>query len=592
MAYNKLQVKDLAYGTVLSDTSSSVKIAGDLHYSLPTDATSNGNFYLTIDDEILLVTDVATDVSGHYDFDVNRAQEGTSYVTHIAGNKAYLNVIAKNINNIQDYISLIDTSSNIDLNSMEAAVALNTAKVTNATHSGEMTGATTLTADPTLISNKTGVTPVAGDYLLLWDNADSLLKKADATNFLGGGGGGDVTGPASSLLNSIAIFDSTTGKNIADSLITIDTTGNIINSTGGIKVETASNYITSNVLTSGTSVSWDLTAKPISKITLAHNVGTFTLSNIQLNINNLLIVTQDASTEYTITFPGNVTWAGGYAPTFPLSSVTYISLVSPDGTGLFGQYTNNVNTIAGNVYSDATSFGIGKIAICDSSSDNYIDFSPVTIDTLGNISSIININGVSFSTLVGDVATNSAKVTNQTHSGDVTGATGLTIVPSAISGKTGVTAVAGDYVMLWDATDSLLKKADVTDFISPITASSTTTLTNKTNVPRMTTLTSGTSIGWNSGNADIFRINLGHNAMLIADTSGSPADGTVVEFLIKQTGSFTFTFDTTSATKPFRYGTDMTGFTADTSGKTSAVIAQYDNTGGYWMLLSSAKGYS
>jgi len=590
MAYNKLQVKDLAYGTVLSDTSSSVKIAGDLHYSLPTDATSNGNFYLTIDDEILLVTDVATDVSGHYDFDVNRAQEGTSYVTHIAGNKAYLNVIAKNINNIQDYISLIDTSSNIDLNSMEAAVALNTAKVTNATHSGEMTGATTLTADPTLISNKTGVTPVAGDYLLLWDNSDSLLKKVDATNFLGAGGGGDVTGPASSLLNSIAIFDSTTGKHIDDSLITIDTSSNIINSTGGIKVETASNYITSNVLTSGTSVSWDLTAKPISKITLAHNVGTFTLSNILLNINNLLIVTQDASTEYTITFPGNVTWAGGYAPTFPLSSITYISLFSPDGTGLFGQYTNNVNTIAGNVYSDATSFGLGKIAYCDSTSSNYIDYSAATIDYLGNLSSVLNINGVSFSTLVGDVATNSAKVTNQTHTGDVTGATGLTIVPAAISGKTGVTPVAGDYVMLWDASDSLIKKADVTNFISAVTATSTTTFTNKKNTARLSTLTSGSSVAWDSDDADIFRLNLAHNAIIASDVSGSPTDGQMAEFVVYQTGSFTLGLDTTG-TKPFKFGTDTTSISADTSGNTTCILAQYDTSGSRWNVLSQVKGY-
>jgi hypothetical protein len=591
MAYSKLQLKDLAYGTLIEDTSSSIKIAGDLHYSLPTDATSNGNFYITVDDEVLLVTDVATDVSGHYDYDVVRAQEGTSYVTHISGNKVYLNVIAKNINNIQDYISLIDTTSNIDLNSMEAAVALNTAKVTNATHSGEMTGATTLTADPTLISNKTGVTPVAGDYVLLWDNTDSLLKKADVTSFLGAGGGGDVTGPASALLNSIAIFDSSTGKHIDDSLITIDTSSNIINTVGGLKVETAAKYITSNTLTSGTSVSWDLTAKPISKITLAHNVGTFTLSNIQLNINNLLIVTQDASTAYTITFPGNVTWAGGYAPTFPLSSVTYISLYSPDGTGLFGQYTNNVNTIAGNVYSDATSFGVGKIAICDSTSDNYIDFSPVTIDTLGNISSVVNINGVSFSTLVGDVATNSAKVTNQTHSGDVTGATGLTIVPAAISGKTSATLDSGDYILMLDASDSTLKKALIDTVINTVTPTNTVSLTNKRNIPRVSTLTSAATVNWDSSSSDIYRISQAHNILLAADT-GTPNDGEVREFLIKQTGSYTLTLDTTSASKAFIFGSDTTSVASDVSGKTTAILTQYDSSSSKWMVLSQIKGYT
>jgi len=423
--------------------------------------------------------------------------------------------------------------------------------------------------------------------------SDSLLKKADATNFLGGGsGGGDVTGPASSLLNSIAIFDSTTGKNIDDSLITIDTSSNIINTVGGLKVETAAKYITSNVLTSGTSVSWDLTAKPISKITLAHNVGTFTLSNIQLNINNLLIVTQDASTEYTITFPGNVTWAGGYAPTFPLSSVTYISLFSPDGTGLFGQYTNNVNTIAGNVYSDSTSIGLGKIAYCDSSSSNYIDYSAATIDYLGNLSSVLNINGVSFSTLVGDVATNSAKVTNQTHSGDATGATALTIVPAAISGKTGVTPVAGDYVMLWDASDSLLKKADVTNFISAVTASSTTTFTNKRNTARVSTLTDTTSIAINTDNMDCGKVTLAGNRTLAVPT-GSPTDCQMLQLQVGQdaTGSRTLTFIDTTSAGGWRVNADMTGIVLSTAAnKKDLLLFEYlsDNTG--WNYLSIVKG--
>jgi hypothetical protein len=287
-----------------------------------------------------------------------------------------------------------------------------------------------------------------------------------------------------------------------------------------------------------------------------------------------------------------VTWAGGYAPTFPLSSVTYISLYSPDSTGLFGQYTNNVNTIAGNVYSDATSFGVGKIAICDSTSDNYIDFSPVTIDTLGNISSVVNINGVSFSTLVGDVATNSEKVTNQTHSGDATGATGLTIVPAAISGKTGVTAVAGDYVLLWDATDSLLKKADVTDFISPITATSTTTFTNKRITSRVQSISDSTSIIFNSDSYDCGKVTLGGNRTL-GIPSGTPTDFQLFELEVVQdaTGSRTLTFIDTTSAGSFRYNADNTGLTLSTAAnKKDFLLFQYisDVTG--WNFLSICKG--
>lgn len=60
---------------------------------------------------------------------------------------------------------------------------------TKEVHIGEVTGSKTLTADPTIISNKTTVTPVATDMLLLWDATDSQLKKVDAADFLGGGSG-------------------------------------------------------------------------------------------------------------------------------------------------------------------------------------------------------------------------------------------------------------------------------------------------------------------------------------------------------------------------------------------------------------------
>ena len=76
-----------------------------------------------------------------------------------------------------------------------------------------------------------------------------------------------------------------------------------------------------------------------------------------------------------------------------------------------------------------------------------------------------------FSTAVAataSVTANTAKVTNATHTGDVTGATALTIAPTAISGKTLATAAGADHVLIFDATDSLLKKALVSDFNSGV----------------------------------------------------------------------------------------------------------------------------
>ena len=62
------------------------------------------------------------------------------------------------------------------------------------------------------------------------------------------------------------------------------------------------------------------------------------------------------------------------------------------------------------------------------------------------------------------VAANTAKVTNATHTGDVTGSTELTLDSSAVTGQTLVTADALDHVLIADASDTgALKKALVSD---------------------------------------------------------------------------------------------------------------------------------
>ena len=61
------------------------------------------------------------------------------------------------------------------------------------------------------------------------------------------------------------------------------------------------------------------------------------------------------------------------------------------------------------------------------------------------------------------IAANTAKVTNATHTGDVTGTTVLTLDATAITGQTLVTADALDHVVIADASDGALKKALVSD---------------------------------------------------------------------------------------------------------------------------------
>lgn len=63
--------------------------------------------------------------------------------------------------------------------------------VTNATHTGEVTGSGALTVDKTAITGKTEVTAVGTDYVLISDTSDSgNLKKVLASDLMGAGGTG------------------------------------------------------------------------------------------------------------------------------------------------------------------------------------------------------------------------------------------------------------------------------------------------------------------------------------------------------------------------------------------------------------------
>jgi len=81
-------------------------------------------------------------------------------------------------------ISLSGTVDGIDI---ATDVTANTAKVTNATHTGQVTGDTALTVDVTAISDQTLVTGVSGDMILIEDATDGTLKRVDAVDFIGGG---------------------------------------------------------------------------------------------------------------------------------------------------------------------------------------------------------------------------------------------------------------------------------------------------------------------------------------------------------------------------------------------------------------------
>ena len=85
----------------------------------------------------------------------------------------------------------------------------------------------TVTASYETVASSGGIQSVVAGTNVTVDNTDPLNPIVSATGG-GGGGSGDVVGPASATDNAIARFDTTTGKLIQNSVVTIaDTSGNM-----------------------------------------------------------------------------------------------------------------------------------------------------------------------------------------------------------------------------------------------------------------------------------------------------------------------------------------------------------------------------
>ena len=89
----------------------------------------------------------------------------------------------------------ITVTQAVDLDTIESDTATNNTKVTNATHTGEVTGSGALTIDPTAISGKTLKSTLAGTEQVLINDAGTLKRTTaqDIADLGGGGGGGGIS---------------------------------------------------------------------------------------------------------------------------------------------------------------------------------------------------------------------------------------------------------------------------------------------------------------------------------------------------------------------------------------------------------------
>jgi hypothetical protein len=155
--------------------------------------------------------------------------------------------------------------------------------------------------------------------------------------------------------------------------------------------------------------------------------------------------------DQTITLTGNVTGSGtgSFAATIANDAVTYAKMQNVSATDrLLGRSTAGAGDVE-----EITCTAAGRAILDDA--DATAQRTTLGLGTLATQSGTFS--GTSSGTNTGDNAVNSlysGLVTNATHTGEVTGATTLTVDKTAITNKTSVTAASGDLILIADASDT------------------------------------------------------------------------------------------------------------------------------------------
>ena len=211
------------------------------------------------------------------------------------------------------------------------------------------------------------------------------------------------------------------------------------------------------------------------------------------------------STEYTalhsaVTLAASATTGGLSLSTqeigFQAASTSTNGYLTSTDWNTFNNKVSNVSTSLSTGTRTATTYGITS----DGGADDVVLLEATT-----------SLAGLLGADKWDEIVANTAKVTNATHTGDVTGSGALTLASVAVTGQATVTAVDTDYILISDTDDSgNLKKALISDLTAGAGATEIDDLTDGS-----TTGTGNTYLGNAAGPNGSYNTGVGDNALSV-----------------------------------------------------------------------------